>query len=392
MTPRDRQGAERSIRVPAADPRASFLAHRDEIEEAVTRVLESGRYILGDEVAAFEGEFARYLETSAVVGVASGTDAVVLALRACGVGPGDSVLTVSHTAVATVAAIELVGASPVLVDIDPTSFTIDCNHLENTIINLRRTSDPVGRNLKAVVPVHLYGHPADLASLVEIAKRHDLRLIGDCAQAHGARVDGRPITAWGDATAFSFYPTKNLAALGDGGAVATGDAALAGRVSRLREYGWERRNVSVEPGWNSRLDEIQAAILRVKLRHLATENALRRKLAAIYVRGLAGTGVVTPAQREGAQHVFHQFVVRSMRRDGLKAFLHERGVDTMVHYPLPVHLQPAYQGRVRLGPGGLPHTERACAEVLSLPIHPQLSVEAVRRVSDAISEWAQGAV
>lgn len=388
MTETDGRRTMRPIRVPAADPRANFLAHRGEIEEAVARVLDSGRYILGDEVAAFETEFAHYLETRAVVGVASGTDALVLALRSCGVGPGDSVLTVSHTSVATVAAIELAGAAAVLVDIDPASFTIDCNHLEDTIVALRRTGDAAGRNVKAVVPVHLYGHPADLPGLLDIAKRHNLRIIEDCAQAHGARVDGRPVGTWGDASAFSFYPTKNLGALGDGGAVATGDADLAGRIVRLREYGWERRNFSVETGWNSRLDEMQAAVLRVKLRHLDAENAARRELAAAYIQGLAGTGLVTPVVPEASSHVFHQFVVRSTDRDGLKAFLGERGIGTLVHYPLPVHLQPAYRGRVRLGPGGLPQTERACAEVLSLPIHPQLSLEAVRRVSDAISEWA----
>ena len=197
-----------SIRVPAADPRASFLAHRGEIEEAVARVLESGSYILGEEVAAFEAEFARYLETGAVVGVASGTDALVLALKACDVGPGDSVLTVSLTAVATVAAIELAGAEPILVDIDPASFTIDCDHLESTILALRREG-AAGKNVRAVVPVHLYGQPADLPGLLDIARRHNLRLIEDCAQAHGARTNGKPVGTWGDAGAFSFYRARS---------------------------------------------------------------------------------------------------------------------------------------------------------------------------------------
>ena len=325
------------------------------------------------------------------MGVASGTDALVLALRSCDVGPGDLVLTVSHTSVATVAAIELAGAAPVLVDIDPVSFTIDCNKIEEAIVSLRHASDSIARRVKAVVPVHLYGQPADLPVLLDLARRYDLRLIEDCAQAHGAKTNGRPVGSWGDACAFSFYPTKNLGALGDGGAVATGDAAVAARIARLREYGWERRNLSVEVGWNSRLDEMQAAVLRVKLRYLDAENAARRNLAAAYIQGLAGTGLVIPVVTEGSSHVFHQFVVRSTDRDGLKAYLEERGIGTLVHYPLPVHLQPAYQGRVRLGPGGLPNTERACAEVLSLPIHPQLSLETVRRVSDAIAEWAHHA-
>jgi dTDP-4-amino-4,6-dideoxygalactose transaminase len=373
--------------IPAADPRASFLAHRAEIEEAIVGVLNAGRYILGEEVGNFQREFARFLGAESAVGVASGTDALVLALRACGVGPGDAVLTVSHTAVATIAAIELAGAAPVLVDIDAATFTMDPNHLEEAARDLSKNGNRAGANLKAIVPVHLYGHPADLSAVAEVARRFGLRLIEDCAQAHGAMVGGRAVGTWGDAGVFSFYPTKNLGAIGDAGAVSTMNPDLARRVARLREYGWEESRASLEPGFNSRLDEIQAAILRVKLHHLEAENLRRRHLASIYAERLQGSRVIAPIIREGAQHVFHQFVVRCHDRDRLREDLRDRGIGTLVHYPLPVHLQPAYRDRLRHGPGGLERTERACREIVSLPIHPQLSDDQVREVAVAISDW-----
>jgi dTDP-4-amino-4,6-dideoxygalactose transaminase len=378
-----------ALLIPAADPRESFLAHQHEIQDAIERVLMGGDYILGQEVAAFEREFARYLGTPGVAGVASGTEALALALKACGVQPGDGVVTVSHTAVATVAAIELVGALPVLVDIDTVTLTIDAKHLDATIIELRRAQPDVGRRLRAAVPVHLYGNPADLPAVTDVCRRHGLKVVEDCAQAHGAEAGGVRVGAIGDAGAFSFYPTKNLGALGDGGAVTAVDPAVVERVARLRQYGWVERNVSAEPGWNSRLDELQAAILRVKLRYLDEENERRRRLAAIYTEMLQGCGVTLPEEREGFRHVYHQFVVRCPDRDGLRAFLAERRIGTLVHYPEPVHLQPAYRGRVRLGPGGLPNSERACREVVSLPIQPHLSDEQARRVATAVLEWAR---
>ncbi len=319
------------------------------------------------------------------IGVANGTDAIELALRACDIGPGDAVVTVSHTAVATVAAIVRAGATPVLVDIDPTTFTLDPGRLRETL------AAQAGKlRIKAVVVVHLYGHPADLPAILQVAGDYGLRVIEDCAQAHGATLHGRQVGTWGDMAAFSFYPTKNLGALGDGGAVLTRDAALGERVRILREYGWRERYVSHEVGMNSRLDELQAAILRVKLRHLGDGNARRRKVAAQYRQRLAGAAVQLPRVAPGVEPVFHQYVVRSGQRDALRAHLQSRGVGSLVHYPVPVHLQPAYRGRIELGDGGLPQTERAAAEVLSLPMFPQLTEEQVIVVAEAVTAWKPG--
>jgi dTDP-4-amino-4,6-dideoxygalactose transaminase len=366
-----------------ADPKASYWAHKDEIDTAVRRVLEGGWYILGPEVRAFEQEFAAAVGVSDAVGVGSGTEALHLALRACGVGPGNAVFTVSHTAVATVAAIELAGATAVLVDIDPRTFTMDPNHLEETLRNYAGSARP-----KAVVPVHLYGHPADMPAIVDIARRFDLRVIEDCAQAHGAALQGRRAGTWGDMAAFSFYPTKNLGALGDGGAVVTNTSELAERARLLREYGWRERYVSQVVGMNSRLDEIQAAVLRVKLRYLEQENARRRELAQIYRRLLSATSLRLPSTVGEVEHAYHLYVVRSQQREQLQSYLKEQAISTAIHYPLPVHSQPAYQSRGLLGHGGLHETEAASREIISLPMYPQMSQEQVQSVGDAIVEWA----
>jgi dTDP-4-amino-4,6-dideoxygalactose transaminase len=371
------------ILVPQTDPKANYLAHRAEIDAAIHGVLESGWYILGREVEAFERAFAAYVGVSHAIGVANGTDALELALRACGVGPGDLVFTVSHTAVATVAAVELAGATPVLVDIDPVTYTLAPNCLEAAIAH-----PPAGRP-KAVIPVHLYGQAADMPSILDIARRYGLYVIEDCAQSHGAALAGRMTGAWGDIAAFSFYPTKNLGALGDGGLVVTGDPELAERTRSLRQYGWRQRYVSEVPGCNSRLDELQAAILRVKLEYLETENARRGALAARYTTALTDSGLTLPTCREGAEHVYHQYVVRSPQRDALQAHLRARGIGTLVHYPRAVHQQSAYEGRVPIA-GSLSHSERAAAEVLSLPIYPELTDEQVDSVAEACRSWGQG--
>lgn len=370
--------------IPQTDPRANYLAHRDEIDAAIAAVLAGGRYILGQEVAAFEAEFAAYIGVGHAVGVASGTDALELALRAAGVGPGDAVFTVSHTAVATVAAVERCGAVPVLVDIDPTTYTMDPNRLEDAVHAVLHAPSSVVRRPAAVVPVHLYGHPADMTAILAIARRYDLVVIEDCAQAHGATWCGRRVGAWGHLAAFSFYPTKNLAALGDGGAVVTDDADLAERVRLLRQYGWRRRYVSEVPGVNSRLDELQAAVLRVKLRHLDRENERRRQIAHTYTRLLAASGLVLPVSRPEAEPVYHQYVVRTPQRDALQARLTAAGIGTLVHYPQAVHQQPAYAGRLPAG-GPLTHSETAVAQVLSLPMYPELTDEAVQDVVAAIT-------
>jgi dTDP-4-amino-4,6-dideoxygalactose transaminase len=362
-------------------PVAEYRALKREIDGAIERTLEGGQYVLGAEVDAFEREFAAAIGAAHAVGVGSGTDALVLALRALGIGTGDTVITVSHTAVATVAAIELAGATPLLVDIDPTSFTIDVNKLADTL------SRPSEHRVKAILPVHLYGHPAEMGAILALGRQHGLRVVEDCAQAHGAIVDGRKAGTLGDIAAFSFYPTKNLGAIGDGGAIVSSDTQLAARVRELRQYGWRQRYISELPGMNSRLDELQAAILRVKLRHLDLDNARRGALAEIYGGQLRGSAVKPPAVRPGARHVFHQYVVRASKREALSEWLHSHAVPTAVHYPLPVHAQPAYLGRVALGAGGLEESERACREVLSLPMHPYLSDEAVTYAAQQVLDW-----
>ena len=371
-----------------ADPKASYLAHKEEIDAAIRRVLESGRYILGEEVAGFEREFADYLGVRHAIGVGSGTEALHLALRACGIGPGCAVITVSHTAVATVAAIELAGATPVLVDIDPATYTMDPERLEGAIRHYRSRRGSSRRGeLKAVVAVHLYGLAADMPAIAEVARRYDLSVIEDCAQSHGSTLLGRRTGSWGRLSAFSFYPTKNLGALGDAGALVTDDPELAESTRRLREYGWGERYVSASPGMNSRLDEIQAAVLRVKLRHLDAENERRVDLARIYDAGLRGTSLTLPRGRAGATHVYHQYVVQTDRRDDLKSFLDRRRVRTAVHYPVPVHLQPAYAGRVVV-PEPLACTEKVAPRVLSLPMYADLGEDRVRTVVACLNDWA----
>jgi len=367
--------------VPQTDPRAAYLALRPAIDAAMARVALGGRYILGEEVAGFERDFAAYIGVRHGIGVASGTDALVLALRAIGVGADDYVATVAHTAVATVAAIELAGARPLLVDIDPLTYTLDPAALARTL------AAPPGR-IAAIIPVHLYGQPADLDAILPLARRYDARVIEDCAQCHGASLGGRRAGAIGNLAAFSFYPTKNLGALGDGGMVVTGDDALALRVRELREYGWRERYVSAIPGLNSRLDELQAAVLRIKLGTLDRDNARRVAIAGAYDRGLASLPLTLPARRPAATHVFHQYVVRSPARDALRAALGACGIGTNIHYPVPIHRQPAYAGRLAIAPSGLVETERAAAEVLSLPIYPQLVDAAVARVIAAVRKYA----
>ena len=354
-----------------SNPKAQYLAHKKQIDTAVQRVLDSGWYILGEEVKQFEAEFASYTGAGHALGVGNGTEAIHLALAACGIGQGDEVITVSHTAVATVAAIELTGATPVLVDIDPRYFTLDVSLVEKAITPRTR----------AIVPVHIYGQPVDMDAVMAIARRHGLRVIEDCAQAHGATWQGKRVGSIGDLGCFSFYPTKNLGALGDGGMVVTGDQELAAKARLLREYGWAERFISHFPGWNSRLDEIQAAVLRVKLPFLDADNQARREIAAIYGE-LAGD-LDLPAVRPGVEHVFHLYVTRSTRRDELLKHLREKGIGAAVHYPAPVHLQPAYRGRL---PGGnaLPETERAAREILSLPIYPELTDTEQHTVKKAV--------
>ncbi len=359
-----------------SDLKSQYLSLKGEIDIAVQRVLASGWFILGDEVRAFEEEFASYVGAAHGIGVGSGTEALHLALVACGVNPGDEVLTVSHTAVATVVAIELTGARPVFVDIDARSYTMDPSQLE----------DKIGPATKAILPVHLYGQMADMDPILAIAQEHGLKVVEDAAQAHGAEYKGRKAGSLGDVGCFSFYPTKNLGAYGDGGLVVTSDSTLAEQVALLRQYGWADRYVSSVKGLNSRLDELQAAILRVKLHHLEEWNAIRRKHAALYDELLRDAAVVTPYHAEYGKHCYHIYAVRSERRDELKAYLREKGVGALVHYPVPVHLQEAYAD-LGVGPGVLPVTERCAEEVVTLPVAPELSEDQIREVSSLVREF-----
>jgi dTDP-4-amino-4,6-dideoxygalactose transaminase len=369
--------------IPPASPHAAYLAQREAIDAAVRRVLESGWYILGKEVAAFEREFAAWLGAGHAWGVASGTDAVEIALRACGVRPGDEVIAPAHTASASIAAIEHAGAVPVLVDIEPVTHGLDPEKLRDTVH--ARAS---GGRLKAVLVVHLYGHPAELDAIAAITREAGLRLVEDCAQAHGAQWRDRTVGTFGDAAAFSFYPTKNLGALGDGGAVVTNEAAVAEQIRLLREYGWRERYRSDQSGINSRLDEMQAAILRAKLVALDADNARRRAIAGHYDTVLARLGAPSPVVRGGAVHVYHQYAIRHPRRHEWQALLRECGVGSAVLYPFAIHQQPAYGTRVPHGVGGLTTSEQVCREVLCLPVHPQLSDTDVARVADALkSTW-----
>jgi dTDP-4-amino-4,6-dideoxygalactose transaminase len=358
--------------IPQANPMCQYLAYRGEIDAAVHRVLLSGRYILGEEVEAFEREVAGFLGVGHAIGVASGTSALEICLRACQIGPGDEVITTAHTSVATVAAIESVGAKPVLVDIEQDSFLLDVAQIEKV----------VSRRTRAIVPVHLYGQPTDLSGIHLVAGKHGLLVIEDCAQAIGASYKGKPVGTSCNLASFSFYPTKNLGAIGDGGMVVTNDGALAVRVRSLREYGWQRRYISEIAGTNSRLDELQAAILRVKLNYLDRDNERRIAIACRYSEALSGL-VAVPRVAASRKHVFHLYVIRAPERDSLQEFLRQEGVGSGIHYPVPVHLQPAYVGR--LGKiGSFPVTEAVAKEILSLPLYPELSDGQCERVINAV--------
>lgn len=346
--------------------------HRQEIESAVQRVLNSGWYILGPEVEAFEQEFATYHGLDHAIAVANGTDAIELALRAADIGPGDEVITVSHTAMPTVTAIEATGATPVLVDIDD-SYTIDPMAIEAAVTS--RT--------KAVIPVHLYGQPCDMEQIEQIISRHNLLLLEDCAQAHGARYKNRLVGTFGHMATFSFYPTKNLGAYGDGGAIVTQDAKLAERLRRLRFYGQNSKYSYIERGTNSRLDDLQAAILRVKLRHLDEDNHTRRKLAKSYSDLLSN--LVLPTERSECMHVYHLYVIRSEQRDRIMKELSKKKIGTLIHYPVPIHLQESHHD-LNYTKGSFPITEKIVAEILSLPLYVGLNQRDVETVAQVINE------
>lgn len=366
--------------MPVSDTKRQYLHYRAELDAAIARVLDQSWFVLGAELEAFEREFATYLAVPETVGVANGTDAIELALRALDIGPGDEVIVPAMTAAFSALAINRAGATPVFADVEATTANLDAS----------AAAARVTPRTKALLPVHLYGAPADLDGLGALAERHGLHLIEDAAQAHGAMLHGRRVGAIAPLACFSFYPSKNLGAYGDGGALSTNDPELANRLRRLRNGGQSSRYNHVELGVNSRLDELQAAVLRVKLAHLNSANARRRALAARYDWGLAGTGLGRPAILPGAEPVYHLYAVRvpGGRRDALAAFLRDRGISTQVHYPIPVHLMPAY-APLGYRRGDLPKAEAWANEQLSLPLFPELVEDEQDRVITAINDWTR---
>lgn len=363
-----------NVHIPYLDLKAQYQIIKPEIDAAISRVLESCVFVLGPEVAAFEQNFAAYCGTSACVALNSGTSALHLALLAAGVGPGDEVITVPFTFVASVAAVLYSGARPVLVDIDPRCFTMDPALIEAAITP--RT--------KAILPVHLYGHPADMDPIMDIARRHRLVVIEDAAQAHGAKYKGRPLGSIGDLACFSFYPGKNLGAYGEGGAVTTSNPEYAHTIRTLRDWGQDRKYHHLLRGYNYRMEGFQGAVLGVKLRHLDQWTEARRRIVRQYNDLLAQSDIETPVEMPWAEHVYHVYTVRSADRDALQAALTAEGIQTGIHYPVPVHLQPAYAD-LGYGPGAFPHAEAAAKQVLSLPLYPELSSQAVVQVAAAVS-------
>ena len=362
--------------IPFVELKTQFDNIETEILSAIDEVLTSSWYILGEQGKAFEREFATYVQAQYAVGVGSGTEAIHLALMAVGVGHGDEVITVANTCIPTVAAISAAGAIPELIDVDPDTLTMDPEQLEPAI----------SEKTKAIVPVHLYGHPCDMDPILEIAGKHRIPVVEDCAQAHGAMYKGKSCGTFGTAASFSFYPSKNLGAYGDGGAVVTDDDELADALRKLRNYGEEERYYHSLKGVNSRLDEIQAAILRVKLKYLDDWNDQRRELADAYRSKLADLPITLPAEMPWARHNYHLFVIRSPRRDELHTYLKDRGISTLMHYPVPIHLQSAYSD-LGIGEGSFPVAEKACNEVLSLPLYPELSLENIERICEALREF-----
>jgi dTDP-4-amino-4,6-dideoxygalactose transaminase len=363
------------MKVPFVDLQAQYNSIASEINPAIQRTIERGDFILGEELKLFEEEFARFIGVSNAIGVGSGLDALELALRAYEVGPGDEVITAANTYIATALAVLAVGARPVLVEMDPTTYNIDPEKIEAAITPRTR----------ALIPVHLYGQPADLAPIMALANKHNLLVIEDAAQAHGAMYEGRRAGSWGHAAAFSFYPAKNLGAYGDGGMIVTSDDAVADKIRRLRNYGQRVKYEHTTVGTNSRLDTMQAAILRVKLRHLENWNAARAEHAAAYNRLLAGAPCVVPRIAPKRTHVFHLYVIEVNQRDQVQKALASRGIGTGIHYPIPIHVQEAC---VNLGyrPGSFPATERSASRILSLPMYAEMSVKQREYVAASLLE------
>jgi len=365
--------------IPFGDPSASYQAHKSEIDQAINRVLDSGWYVLGTEVDAFEEEFASFHDKEFhAVGVANGTDAIALCLRGIGLGCGDEVITPSHTAVATVAGIEQAGCTPILADIDPITRCISPESIEKR----------VGTITRAIMPVHIYGQPAQMHKILEIAKANNLAVIEDCSQAHGAEIHGRKVGTFADIAAYSCYPTKNLGGTGDGGVILCRAKEFAEKIKSLRQYGWNEARESIIPGFNSRLDEVQAAILRVKLQHLADDNAKRRVIALRYNQAFKKLPITLPALADTELHAMHLYVIECDRRDELMEYLRSHKIGASLHYPLAVHQHTAFAQRIG-GWDDLPVTDQFYKRNITLPMYPELSNNAVQRVIDAIRDFFQ---
>jgi len=362
--------------VPFVDLGAQYRAIAAEINHAISKVIQETDFILGREVRLFEEEFAAFCEARYAVGVDSGTSALELALRAFDIGPGDEVITAANSFIASALGISHVGANPVLVDVDPCTYTVDVEAVERAIT--RRT--------KAILPVHLYGHPAHMDPIRQLADKHGMLVIEDACQAHGARYQGKRVGSLGHAAAFSFYPGKNLGAYGDGGMVVTNDGKVAERLQMIRNYGQQEKYKHLFRGYNRRLDTMQAAILRVKLKYLEQWNAGRRRNAKLYQKHLKGSGVFVPGEAGGAEAVWHLYVIRTEQRDALKEHLDSKGINVGIHYPVPIHLQPAYQdlGHKR---GDFPVTEAYAGRILSLPMYAELSDQEIEYIAETVSEF-----
>jgi dTDP-4-amino-4,6-dideoxygalactose transaminase len=363
--------------IPFGDPSASYQTHKSEIDQAIKRVLNSGWFVLGTEVDAFEKEFASFHGRDLyAVGVANGTDAIALCLRGLGLGTGDEVITPSHTAVATVAGIEQAGCMPVFADIDPITRCIDPESVR----------ERMGCSTRAIMPVHIYGQPAEMDTILEIAQTHNLAVVEDCSQAHGAEIHGQKVGTFADISAFSCYPTKNLGGTGDGGVILCRSKEFAEKIKSLRQYGWNESRESITPGFNSRLDELQAAILRVKLQHLEDDNAKRRSIALRYNAAFKDLPVTLPALAETQLHAMHLYVIEYDRRNELMEYLRSHQIGASLHYALAVNQHAAYADRIR-GGDALPVTEQFYQRNLTLPMYPELSNDSVEHIISTVQNW-----
>ncbi len=362
--------------IPLVDLTAQYHSIKKEMDAAVLSTLESGHFILGPQVTKFEESVAAYLGVKHAIGLASGTDALVIALRALNIGDGDEVIIPAYTFFATAGSVMSVGAQPVVVDIDPQSYQMDANKIEAAVTP----------KTKAIIPVHLYGHPSDMNPILEIARKHDLKIIEDNAQGYGAEYLGRKTGAMGDVGCLSFFPTKNLGAYGDGGMAVTNDDALAGQMRMLRAHGWKKKYYSEMVGYNSRLDALQAAILQAKFPHVDAWNEKRRELSKRYNEHLAPLGITTPVEREWAKHVYHLYIIRHEKRNALQAFLKEKGIASEVYYPIPPHLADPCR-KFGYKEGDFPHAEKAARETLALPLYPELTLAQQDEVIAAVKEF-----